>query len=161
MKGAIKDVVRGLFNINIKRMTVPEGLKKRIKEWEKSVKESGSRNPKMPDSLEKEYTNCYNRSAVYKEVPYNYIKFSEELITMVETNEESTRKKYKRIFKYVDLVNGVVVSVGNHPAGCVVSPYPVDEWFGTFTTKTNDYPISVLNMKEIDSLNFVKLDILG
>jgi len=161
LKGAIKDVVRGLFNINIKRMTVPEGLKKRIKEWEKSVKESGTRNPKMPDSLEKEYTNCYNRSAVYKEVPYNYIKFSEELITMVETNEESTRKKYKRIFKYVDLVNGVVVSVGNHPAGCVVSPYPVDEWFGTFTTKTNDYPISVLNMKEIDSLNFVKLDILG
>lgn len=161
LKGAIRDVVRGLFNINIKHMKVPENLKKRIREWEKSVKDSGSRNPKMPDSLEKEYTNCYNSSAEYKEVPYNYIKFSEELIAMVEANEESARKKYKRIFKYVDLVNGVVVSVGNHPAGCVVSPYPVDDWFGTFTTKTNDYPISVLNMKEIDSLNFVKLDILG
>jgi DNA polymerase-3 subunit alpha len=115
----------------------------------------------MPESLEKAYTNCYNKGAVYKEVPYNYIKFAEELIDMVEVDEESARKKYKRIFKYVDLVNGVVVSVGNHQAGCVVSPYPVEEWFGTFTTKTNDYPISVLNMKEIDSLNFVKLDILG
>ena len=68
------------------------------------------------------------------------------------------RKKYKELFKYVDLVNGVIVSVGNHPAGCVVSPMPVDEWFGTFTTSTDEYPISQLNMKEIDSLNFVKLN---
>lgn len=73
----------------------------------------------------------------------------------------SLRKKYKRLFEYVDLVNGVVVSVGNHPAGCVVSPFPVNEWFGTFTTSSDEYPISMLNMKEIDSLNFVKLDILG
>jgi DNA polymerase-3 subunit alpha len=79
----------------------------------------------------------------------------------VEINEDGLRTKYKKLFKYVDLVNGVVVSVGNHPAGCVVSPYPVDEWFGTFTTSTDEYPISLLNMKEIDSLNFVKLDILG
>ena len=74
---------------------------------------------------------------------------------------ESLRNKYKKLFKYADLVNGVVVSVGNHPAGCVVSPFPVDEWFGTFTTSTDEYPVSLLNMKEIDSLNFVKLDILG
>ena len=161
LKGAIRDIVRGLFNINVKKMFVPDELKQKIKKWEKEVKDSGTRNPKMPESLEKEYTNCYNTGATYKEVPYNYIKFAEELIDMVEKDEESARKKYKRIFKYVDLVNGVVVSVGNHPAGCVVSPYPVEEWFGTFTTKTNDYPISVLNMKEIDSLNFVKLDILG
>jgi DNA polymerase-3 subunit alpha len=59
------------------------------------------------------------------------------------------------------MVKDVVVSVGNHPAGCVVSPFPVDEWFGTFTTSSDEYPISMLNMKEIDSLNFVKLDILG
>ena len=79
----------------------------------------------------------------------------------VDLNEQKLREKYKELFRYVDLVNGVVVSVGNHPAGCVVSPYPVDEWFGTFTTSTDEYPISILNMKEIDSLNFVKLDILG
>lgn len=97
---------------------------------------------------------------------------AEEIKNICETNEELARKKYPEVFKYVDMVNGCVVSVGNHPAGCVVSPYPVDEWFGTFTTSTNTYeltsegkpthyPISVLNMKEIDSLNFVKLDILG
>ena len=69
--------------------------------------------------------------------------------------------QYPEVFKYVDIVQGAIVSVGNHPAGVVVEPYPVEDWFGTFTTSTNKYPISQLNMKEIDSLNFVKLDILG
>lgn len=84
-----------------------------------------------------------------------------DICNKVDTDEEGLRKKYKELFEYVDLVNGVVVSVGNHPAGCVVSPVPVDEYFGTFTTSSDKYPISFLNMKEIDSLNFVKLDILG
>lgn len=84
-----------------------------------------------------------------------------EICDNVENYEPYYRKKYPKLFKYVDMVNGCVVSVGNHPAGCVVSPFPVDEWFGTFTTSSDKYPVSVLNMKEIDSLNFVKLDILG
>ena len=167
LKGAIRDIVRGLFNINIKRLKIPEDLRQRIKEWEKSIKGQDSRSTdvKMPDDLEREYAKYYNKSAIYKEVPYKYLEFSDMLTSLAsdddETVREEVRNKYPRIFKYVDLVNGVVVSVGNHPAGCVVSPFPVDEWFGTFTTSTNAYPISMLNMKEIDALNFVKLDILG
>lgn len=69
--------------------------------------------------------------------------------------------KYPELFKYVDIVKGTVVSIGNHPAGLVVSPFPIDEWFGVCTTKTNDNVISQINMKEIDSLQFVKLDVLG
>ena len=92
------------------------------------------------------------------EIPLEEIN---DICDQIEVNEPSLRRKYKELFKYVDLVNGCVVSVGNHPAGCVVSPFPVDEWIGTFTTSTDEYPISMLNMKEIDSLNFVKLDILG
>ncbi len=70
-------------------------------------------------------------------------------------------KKHPELFKYVDIVKGTIVSIGNHPAGLVVSPYPVDEWFGVCSTKTNDNMISQINMKEIDSLSFVKLDVLG
>lgn len=99
--------------------------------------------------------------SLYKNTDKNYLKLSEEIIAESEANEQAARKKYPDVFRYVDMVNGVVVSVGNHPAGCVVSPYPVDEWFGTFTTSSDKYPISMLNMKEIDKLNFVKLDILG
>lgn len=69
--------------------------------------------------------------------------------------------KHPELFKYVDIVKGTIVSIGNHPAGLVVSPYPVDEWFGLCSTKTNDNMISQINMKEIDGLSFVKLDVLG
>lgn len=70
-------------------------------------------------------------------------------------------KKYPELFKYVNIVKGTIVSIGNHPAGLVVSPYPVDEWFGLCSTKTNENMISQINMKEIDGLSFVKLDVLG
>lgn len=92
------------------------------------------------------------------EIPLSEVS---EICESAESNEAEMREKYPELFKYVDMVNGVVVSVGNHPAACVVSPFPVDEWFGTFTTSSDAYPISLLNMKEIDALNFVKLDILG
>ena len=85
----------------------------------------------------------------------------DEICKNLETHEAIYRQQYPELFKYVDILKGVVVSVGNHPAGLVVSPVPIDSWFGTFTTSTNDYPISQINMKEIDYLNFVKLDVLG
>ena len=84
-----------------------------------------------------------------------------EICDNLLTKEDELRKQYSQLFYYADLVTNVIVSVGFHPAGLVVSPFPIDDYFGTFTTTTNEYPISQLNMKEIDSLNFVKLDILS
>lgn len=75
--------------------------------------------------------------------------------------EDSLRKEYSKLFNYVDLLKGVVTSVSFHPCGLLVSPFPIEGVIGTFTTTTNSYPITQLNMKELDSLNFVKLDVLG
>lgn len=161
LKGAIRDVCRGFHNENMD--SLPEDIKSKIEEHYKKLKGHDARDTDVNFSaqLTKEIEKNYSKNAVHKEVPYEYLKFADSLIDLVDTDEKKARKQYPEVFKYVDLLNGVVVSVGNHPAGCVVSPYPVDEWFGTFTTSTNEYPISLLNMKEIDSLNFVKLDILG
>lgn len=73
---------------------------------------------------------------------------------------EKSREKYKELFKYVDMIKGTIVSVGSHPCGCVVAPLTITDRFGTFTTSTFNYPISQINMKEIDGLNYVKLDLL-
>ena len=78
-----------------------------------------------------------------------------------ESEVDKVREEYPELFKYVDMVQGVIVSVGNHPAGVVVSPFPLEPAMGTFTTRTNAYPISQINMKEVDSQNYVKLDILS
>lgn len=77
-----------------------------------------------------------------------------------ESAYEKSRENYPELFKYVDLIKGTVVSVGSHPCGCVVAPFTVTDKFGTFTTSTSNYPISQINMKEIDGLNYVKLDLL-
>ena len=83
-----------------------------------------------------------------------------DICNKIELDEASCRKAYPELFKYVDIVNGCVVSVGNHPCGLVVSPVSIDDRMGLFTTSTDDVPISQINMKEIDLQNYVKLDLL-
>lgn len=83
-----------------------------------------------------------------------------QICNMVEQDEDKCRAKYPELFKYVDIVNGCVVSVGNHPCGLVVSPHSIDDCMGLFTTSTDDVPISQINMKEVDLQNYVKLDLL-
>lgn len=83
-----------------------------------------------------------------------------QICNTVEQDENKCRAKYPKLFKYVDIVNGCVVSVGNHPCGLVVSPHSIDDRMGLFTTSTDDVPISQINMKEVDLQNYVKLDLL-
>ena len=78
----------------------------------------------------------------------------------VEMDEAGCRKQYPDLFKYVDIVNGCVVSVGSHPCGVVVAEGTIDDRMGLFTTSTDDFPISQINMKEVDLQNYVKLDLL-
>ncbi|MFK7678656.1 DNA polymerase III subunit alpha [Bacillus sp. Wb] len=85
----------------------------------------------------------------------------DEISKNIETNEAKYRSKYEELFRHVDNLIGTVVSVGSHPSGFVVSPVPLDESVGLFYTKESKYPVSQINMKELDGLNYVKLDVLG
>lgn len=83
-----------------------------------------------------------------------------DICDKVDMQEDALREQYAELFRYVDMVNGCVVSVGNHPCGLVCSPYSIIDRLGTFTTSTDTVPISQINMKEIDAMNYVKLDLL-
>lgn len=74
---------------------------------------------------------------------------------------DKLRAKYKELFEYVDIVNGTIVSIGTHPSGVLVSDLQIDETVGLCSTSSSEYPVSMLNMKELDSLMYVKLDALG
>ncbi|WP_179281010.1 DNA polymerase III subunit alpha [Paenibacillus sp. XY044] len=78
-----------------------------------------------------------------------------------DTVDRRYREQYPELFKYVDLVQGVIMSIGSHPSGYVVSPISLDDNIGLCFTKESKYPVSQINMKELDGLNYVKLDILG
>lgn len=93
------------------------------------------------------------------------LKYDLEVVDDIAKNYEEKpnhyRSKYPEMFEYVDLIKGVNVSVGSHPSGYLISPIPLDESVGTFFTNESKYPVSQVNMKELDKTNYVKLDILG
>lgn len=138
-KGAVRDVCRALYP----RQPIPKELQKRLDD---DVKYYGQ----YTDWNVKELQKYDGKS----------LKIANYICENVDTNEEQMRKEYPDVFKYVDLVSGTVVSVGSHPCGCVVAPYSVDDKIAVFTTSTSEYPISQIYMKEIDGLNYVKLDLL-
>lgn len=92
------------------------------------------------------------------EIPLDKV---DEICDLAEKDIESAKEQYPELFEYVDIVNGTIVSVGTHPCGCVTSPFTIDDGFGLCTTATSSRPVSQIYMKEIDGLNYVKLDLLA
>ncbi len=92
------------------------------------------------------------------EIPLDKV---DEICDLAEKDIESAKEQYPELFEYVDIVNGTIVSIGTHPCGCVTSPFTIDDGFGLCTTATSSRPVSQIYMKEIDSLNYVKLDLLA
>lgn len=151
-KGAIRDVCRGLYKESDIRSKLSAKWQKRYDSYIECCDYYNGQGQSfdMPEDLKKEIEKC----------TINHVKIAENVISLMETDEELARDTYPEVFKYVDLIKGTIVSVGSHPCGCVVAPFTITDRFGTFTTSTSNYPVSQINMKEIDSLNYVKLDLL-
>lgn len=91
-----------------------------------------------------------------------YLDISDEISKMIDAGkEEAARKKYPEVFEYADIVNGTIVSIGTHPSGVLISDLPIEKTIGLCSVSTSDYPVSMINMKELDDQMYVKLDILG
>lgn len=97
----------------------------------------------------------------------NYLQIANYICKSVDLQDgkwivsDSIRREYPEVFKYVDIVNGTIVSIGTHPSGVLISDLPIDQTVGLCSVATSDYPVSMINMKELDDLMYVKLDILG
>lgn len=74
---------------------------------------------------------------------------------------ENLQRKYPELSKYVKIVQGTVTSVGTHPSGVLISSLPIEKTVGLCRIKDCDYPVSDIDMHELDDLMYVKLDILG
>lgn len=71
------------------------------------------------------------------------------------------KEENKELFKHVESLFGVVSGVGRHAAGVVVATRDLDAEMGTMTISNWDFKVTQLNMKAIDKLNWVKLDVLA
>lgn len=76
---------------------------------------------------------------------------------------KSKQKKYSEVFDLaIQMVkSGAIVSKGVHASGVVCADIDIEEMFGTLRDKKVQGVISQITMKELDFLNYVKLDILG
>lgn len=90
-----------------------------------------------------------------------YLKISNYICENFEAKEEELRKEYPDVFEYVDIIKGTIVSIGSHPSGFLVSDLEINETIGLCTLSGNDNCVTQLSMKPLDTLFYVKLDVLG
>ena len=69
--------------------------------------------------------------------------------------------EHKELFDTAKISEGSIDSFGRHASGILISSTPIEETVGTMMLPKWDYPVTQLTMKDLDYLNFVKLDILG
>ncbi len=75
---------------------------------------------------------------------------------------DKLREDNKELFYYFDGIKGTIISKGNHPSGMIGSPITLFDNLGVYYKDGDENtPISTCSMKAVDSLNFVKFDILG
>jgi len=151
-KGAIRDVVRGLYRVEDLRTILSPKMQKKYDEYMERIEGHDGRD--MDVSMPADLQDAIDKAGG------NYMKITDEVLALFEKSEEKARQKYPEVFKYVDICKGVIVSMGNHPCGMIVSPYSLDDRIGICTTSTDPFPVSQIYMKEIDGLNYVKLDLL-
>lgn len=79
---------------------------------------------------------------------------------LFEDDEDKAREKYPEVMYYFDGIHGTIVSKGIHPAALIASPITLSDNVGTIRDENNQL-VASCDMHSIDSLNYVKFDILG
>lgn len=80
-----------------------------------------------------------------------------------EAVPDNLRDKYPELFQYVDGILGVTLTMGRHAAGVVIADKNNDMAgeLGLLTSDKTPYPVTMLDKREVESLMYVKYDILG
>lgn len=136
LKGSIKDVCGGFYTM--------------YTEWAKN-------NPLAP-----EIENPY---AKYKKYDPGYAQTLSNAVEYDDNNHPYLPQEIKdsepEICDYINIVRGTCTSLGVHASGKLVADRDIEAELGTCTSKDTQYPLTVLDMNELESLYWVKEDLLG
>ena len=87
-------------------------------------------------------------------------KEHEEKMSALEKEKDEFLGKYEDLFYYYKGLRGSINATGYHPAGMIGAPINIAKTIGLREKKGGGY-ISSCDMKAVDSLNYVKYDILS
>lgn len=157
-RGSIDVLAKGLNydNLNLVK-NIKDTFDNIFKEYSKiiieeiNIEELEGKESKSPDFIDHElYLHTIRNN-----------KKKQRLIKLKEMWDE-LREHNKDLFYYFDGIRGVITSKGTHPAGMIGSPITLYDNLGVFYKDGNENsPVSFCTMKAVDSLNYVKFDILG
>lgn len=136
LKGSIKDVCGGFYTM--------------YTDWAKD-------NKNAPES-----SNPYLE---YKKYDPGYAQKLSDMVQLDENNNpfvpDEMKKQEPKICEYVEIVRGTVTSLGVHASGKLVADRDIAAEMGTCTSKDTVYPLTVLDMNELEDMYWVKEDLLG
>lgn len=110
------------------------------------------------------------------EIESGSISFDNHQVYLMHIANENNKKRLNNIkksyddlisenqdlFYYLDGLKGTIVAKGTHPSGIIGSPITLADNIGLFYKDGDaNMPVSTCAMKAVDSLNYVKFDILG
>jgi DNA polymerase-3 subunit alpha len=84
-----------------------------------------------------------------------------EIVAAYDEYPASLEAQDAHFVRMVHAVIDTIESVGTHASGVLLSDLPIAETIGLTMISSNEFPVSSLDMKELDDLFYVKLDILG
>jgi DNA polymerase III alpha subunit/intein/homing endonuclease len=80
----------------------------------------------------------------------------------IKNDFEKLKSNNTDLFYYFDGLKNTIISKGNHPSGMVGSPITLPDNLGVFYKDGDkNLPTTTCAMKAVDSVNYVKFDILG
>ena len=100
-------------------------------------------------------------------IPLQEVKEIKSRIIVDENGFEdfnpNDKQKYPELVHFVNILQGVITSVGTHPAGVLCATRNIDEEIGLFSLSTTEHPVSCLDMHWLDTgeMSWTKLDMLG
>ena len=100
----------------------------------------------------------------YHEIYCNRIRNNKALTRANNLKKEfqNLKDNNKDLFYYFDGLKGTIIAKGTHPAGIIGSPITLADNLGVYYKDGDEsHPVSICSMKAVDSVNFVKFDILG
>lgn len=114
------------------------------------------------DEVGRALTNKYKKTHPHEAPLYKNNPYSLEKIKIIKkefvANPEATKKKYPDIFYYFDGLLDVKVSQSVHPAGMVISPISLSEYYGVFN-KDGEQCL-MMDMDEAHEVGAAKYDFL-
>ena len=114
------------------------------------------------EELEEKTSNSPTFDDTYLYAKRISVKSKAEEIIDLKNKWDKLREENKELFYYFDGIKGVYISKGNHPSGMIGSPITLYDNLGVcYKDGDENFPVSFCAMKAVDSLNYVKFDILG